>query len=259
MSEEKSISLRKGDCETIIDLIPAYVIGALDPLERTLVERLLPECPEAQAELVKYQTLGDAMLFAVPQIIPPPALGMSIAQAIAQTDSSRALPRQHSLRRWLLAAAVFLLLASNIYWLVQWQFLRDELAALEARVDNETTLLRALGSDGLNEIDFISANADESVGRLSWVTGQNTNTWIAWFVADKLPSLPDDAVYQLWLINDDSSPISAGVFRPNTTGQAALVFQINEPLSRFQAFGVTIEPAGGSEKPTSDILLQSSF
>lgn len=263
MREEGPLEEQRGDCDAIIDLIPAYVIGALDPIEQTLVERLLPHCPEAQAELANYQPLGDALHFAVPQVAPPAALGMAIAQAIAQSSPApmgRGALLQHPRWAWgATAAAIVVLLLTNLYWLSQWGALRADLSALQAQISTTSAPLRSLGADGLNRVDLISTTTDEANGRLSWVSGQNTNTWVAWFVGDKLPPIGQDAVYQLWLIRENAPPISAGFFRPGSDGQGALAFEINEPLSSFQTFGVTVEPAGGSATPTTDPILRGSF
>jgi len=75
----------------------------------------------------------------------------------------------------------------------------------------------------------------------------------ATFVAANLLPLGSDQVYQLWIIRGDQ-PMSAGIFQVDENGQATL--QVDGTLaSVFDAVGVSIEPAGGSEQPTNVILL----
>lgn len=73
-----------------------------------------------------------------------------------------------------------------------------------------------------------------------------------------LPKPPEDKDYQLWLIKDDQSPISAGVFsfaQPSTD----LFFKIDQlnqdPSELSNTFAVTMESKGGVPQPTGDMYL----
>lgn len=68
-----------------------------------------------------------------------------------------------------------------------------------------------------------------------------------------LPPPEADQTYQAWLIVGDT-PISAGTFAVDATGRA-LVTLANPPAAAFDAFGVSLEPAGGSQTPTEIVLL----
>ena len=68
-----------------------------------------------------------------------------------------------------------------------------------------------------------------------------------------LPPPEADQTYQAWLIVGDT-PISAGTFAVDVTGRALLTLS-NPPADAFDAFGVSLEPAGGSETPTEIVLL----
>lgn len=61
-----------------------------------------------------------------------------------------------------------------------------------------------------------------------------------------LPALATGKVYQLWLING-ASPASIGVMPPGLGSGSALVTAIGGA----NTIGVTVEPAGGSVRPTS--------
>ncbi|MEL6151185.1 MAG: hypothetical protein AAFR56_16290, partial [Chloroflexota bacterium] len=60
-------------CEDIIGLVGAYAIGATTPEETRAVEALLPDCPQAMAELAHYMAVSDAMLHVLPMDKEPPA------------------------------------------------------------------------------------------------------------------------------------------------------------------------------------------
>ncbi|MBI1886536.1 MAG: anti-sigma factor [Chloroflexi bacterium] len=75
-------------------------------------------------------------------------------------------------------------------------------------------------------------------------------------VCNNLRSLEPGQTYQLWLFVGEHDPVSAGTFTPSD-GVAHHVVDLErldlerEPM----AVGVSIEPAGGSERPTSRLVL----
>ena len=71
--------------------------------------------------------------------------------------------------------------------------------------------------------------------------------------SDSAAALDSAQTYQLWLI-DEGQPRSAGVFNPDATGWAWLAFSVEEALTDYQALGISVEPAGGSEQPTTTPL-----
>lgn len=68
-----------------------------------------------------------------------------------------------------------------------------------------------------------------------------------------LPPPASGKTYQAWLIVD-GAPVSAGTFDVSPTGSAIHLIPNVAPGS-FQAVGVSLEPAGGSETPTTIVLL----
>ena len=75
------------------------------------------------------------------------------------------------------------------------------------------------------------------------------------FTGSDLGALPAGKVYELWLMPaDGSSPIPAGTFSPDATGNATLISSHFQKVSA-KGFAITVENAGGSLKPTLPILL----
>src|SRR5689334_9916746 len=62
------------DRNILLDLIPAYALGALDPAELAEVERSLASDPEAQRLLADYQQVADLLLLTIPARRAPVAL-----------------------------------------------------------------------------------------------------------------------------------------------------------------------------------------
>jgi len=79
------------------------------------------------------------------------------------------------------------------------------------------------------------------------------------FVASNLNPLPPDKTYELWVVPaSGTSPIPAGIFKPNARGNAAV---IDPPLPagvEAKAFAVTIEREGGATVPTKPLVLVGS-
>jgi anti-sigma-K factor RskA len=77
--------------------------------------------------------------------------------------------------------------------------------------------------------------------------------------ASSLNRLANGKVYELWIIPaNGSSPVPAGLFRPDASGTANLVLpQIPEGV-QAKAFGITVENDGGSSTPTSPIVLSGA-
>ena len=76
------------------------------------------------------------------------------------------------------------------------------------------------------------------------------------FVADKLPQLPDDKTYQLWVLDPKyTTPVSAGTFTVDDNGHARVEFTPVLPVDRSDRLAVSIERRGGVPQPEGRIVL----
>jgi anti-sigma-K factor RskA len=87
-------------------------------------------------------------------------------------------------------------------------------------------------------------------------------------VVDRLPELDEAQQYQLWLIKDgqrdlwlikDGQRDNGGVFSVSHEGYGSVWLDSPQPLVDYSAFGVTVEPAGGSSGPTGEKVLGGSL
>ena len=123
--------------------------------------------------------------------------------------------------------------------------------ALQQQLSTQNDILASYQTPGANTIAIgdITGEHPEAIATLT-VSPEGGR---ATFVAANLLPLSAEQVYQLWIIRGDQ-PMSAGIFEVDENGQATL--QVDWALaSVFDAVGVSIEPAGGSEQPTNVILL----
>jgi len=73
-----------------------------------------------------------------------------------------------------------------------------------------------------------------------------------------LPEPAEDKDYQLWLIKDQQSPVSAGVFsfdQPSTDLFYKIESLNERPSDISNTFAVTLEPKGGAPQPTGSMYL----
>ncbi len=246
--------------EHVVDLLPAYALGALDDEELLQVARHLPHCPACRGELASFWPAVDHLALSLPVQTPRVGLRAEILQRASATThqpgsvtapASQPAPeiRRETFTGWLRSLAgrrlaltagalavllVILLAASN---LSLWQQVRD----LQAKVPGDT--MRIVEMAG-------TANAPGAQGYLMVFHGENYGT----LVVEDAPVLPEGMQYQLWLIKDGERA-SGGVFSVNELGYGTLQIMAGYALDTYPAFGVTIEPAGGSPGPTGEKVL----
>jgi anti-sigma-K factor RskA len=74
--------------------------------------------------------------------------------------------------------------------------------------------------------------------------------------ASNLHPLPPGKTYELWILQPGGkAPLAAGTFAPDASGNASMVLADAPAGLTVQGFGVTIENAGGADKPTLPIVL----
>ncbi len=77
--------------------------------------------------------------------------------------------------------------------------------------------------------------------------------------ASNLQPLPAGKTYELWILQPGGkSPMPAGTFEPDSTGNATMILADAPAELAVQGFGVTVENAGGSKTPTLPIVLSGS-
>lgn len=267
--------MNNNDCAEYRELIPDYCIGALDAETAALVERKLDECPELAEELAAYRQLTEAMLFSAP----PTKAPSHILTAIMDASDSR----HHNLRwvPWLAAAIVVLLIGGNLYWVLQNRNLQDQVADLEAtltRVEAVTetpptpvvqqqipigismnSTMSQLNNFSTGPSNQIIAQQDDRQALLTWSPGAIENTWIGVFQAQNFRRPSTNNAYQLWLLDSERTPRSMGLFDVDAGGNGALVFEIEEPIETYEQVSVTVEPTGGSPKPTGETVIISDL
>ncbi len=226
----------------VFDELPAHSLGSLDADEAALVADHLAACVVCRAELEAYHALAGGLALAGPETVPPADLRRRLMARIAARPSAHAArpafaPRS-GLRRMLPAwgwAGLTLIAALSIANLLLWQ-----------RVSQMATApggMWALPLSGL-------AAAPQADGVV--VVGSDGLSGA--LVVDRLPALDTGREYQLWL-NRDGRWISGAVFTTDERGYRGTRIVAPDSLFEYTSARVTVEPAGGSPRPTGEVVL----
>jgi anti-sigma-K factor RskA len=74
-------------------------------------------------------------------------------------------------------------------------------------------------------------------------------------LADGLPTLPTDKVYELWVLPKEGNPINAGVFTPESDGSGKHQTTTAETVGSYNGFAVTIEDGPlGKDAPEGSMV-----
>lgn len=255
----------------IHSLTDAYVVGAVTAEEAHRFEDHLPGCAMCKAELAELRNVTAHLSRAV-GTDPPPALRNSVLAAIAATQQEPSLPQgattdgrhlaavptsteiwvqaatpvrgDQPSRRWstLLVAAAVLAAIGFGGWALQSREQANDLTAQNEQVVQQNQEFTELLS--AEDVWAVSGRFTEG-GAGSVVMSRSEGR--ALLVASDLPDLPADKVYQAWTIKGD--PVSAGIFSEADSGS---VLELPDAAFDAQSVAVTIEPAGGSDQPTSE-------
>ena len=226
----------------------AYAVDALDVLERAAFERHLAECADCRAEVAGLREAA-ALMAETTSAEPPAALRDKVLTGI---DSIRPLPpevaparqhrRQRGAARWLVAAAAAVLIA--VGGVVAWQQPWSDQSQSQVTVADQ--VLRAS--------DAKSTSLDFPGGASATVTHSDSLDK-AVIVTSDMPAPPDGKVYQLWLDQPGKGMVSAGVM-PVVADQTVL---LSGDAATALAAGITVEPVGGSDEPTTKPIALFDF
>jgi anti-sigma factor RsiW len=252
-------------CKQVDDLIPAYVLDAVDRADRAELEAHLAGCPDCRRLVQDYDPVVSLLPYAAPQRDPSPDVKYRVLAAIlpkAKPEPARSAPARAVLifssvfqsPAW--SALALLLMIALGAWNVILQTQMAQQAAssrqLAVELSRQRDFLTALAyGDGRPHVLQGSALAADAVGRL--YRGPTDSSFMV--ITYDMPVLPPDRVYQLWLIDAVGNRANGGTFTVDEQGRGYLFAQAPESLGQYRAVGVTMEPLGGSPGPTGTKML----
>jgi anti-sigma-K factor RskA len=233
--------------------IPAYALGALDAESVAALETHLETCVSCRSELAEYRLISESLLTTVPSKQPSAALRKRLQGRLPGAPGTARPQANWSFSRMAVGASLILLLAMNLYSILQMRALQLEQTRLNGQIRAGQTVLSMLSYPTTERLPI---NSDKVVGSLLVDKERDIVALIVW----NMPLLPENKTYQIWLIDTQDDRVSAGIFNPES-GQiytTQLVYP-KQSLADFTGVGVTVEPAGGSDAPTGERIFRVDF
>lgn len=230
-------------------LTGAFLIDALPGEERLAFEAHLDNCRACRDEVAYLQEATPHL--ATAELVPPAGMRDRIVQQARHTPQEQLSGERPSVgsaaaspwpfRLTAAAAAVLLVAVGGLsYTLIN---LTDELQQTRVTADRFADVLAAP--------DVAVSSAQGVAGATGRVVASASRDE-ALIVVNQLAPAPADRTYQLWLIAGDRAT-SAGLFDTGPDGRA--VRPLTTELTHVDAVGISLEPAGGSPRPTTDPVL----
>ena len=237
-----------GEDERVRDDAAAWLLGALSEEEARDFERLLETSAAAREEVEELRRAADALPFAAEPIGPPPELRERI-MAIVESEAEvlrasgasadraparpRRWPRQWVLRPVPLAAAACALVLAGV---------------------GAGLLIAGAGSEPARTVaaEIIAPGMEGARARLEIADGR------AELIVDGMRPAGPRRVYQVWVLHrGQSEAVPAGALFDvdrNGHGTAALA-----SVENVEVVMVSLEPEGGSERPSRDPVLSATL
>jgi anti-sigma-K factor RskA len=234
------------DHDRFDELKDAFILGALPEEERREFEEYLAAHPERQAEIDELGAVAGLLALSPHEQEPPPQLRRSIMDVVeAEAERPRAEPLSGLARmrefldvRNLALGAAALLMIGLFSWNVllqgQIQDLQDQAQSPQAP---QVVVLEGSGAARQAKVEVMVHN-DQAV-----------------LMADDMPPVPEDRTCQIWVIENEVAKPS-GIFEPDE-GPIAVV--VENPVDRGDIIAVTLEPQGGSRKPTTKPMVAAKL
>ena len=258
------------------EALALYAIGSLDdPQDLAALQAHLGACGDCRRELEALRR--DVALLALSAVGPqPPARSRErLLAAIAKEPrmekrSSRPYAVGHLRPRWFSFAPVMVMLLLAVFSILLWRDLRNtrrqlrhthgQMEQMQAELEKKTRDL----ADAKAVTDLLHApDATQMVlvhqktppqPQMKMIYSRQKGS--LFLMATNTPVLPENKIYELWLLPaDGSAPMAAGWFKPDDKGNGMIFHKLKTSGIEAKGFAITIEPAGGSQSPTMPIVM----
>jgi anti-sigma-K factor RskA len=203
------------------NLAPLYALGALDGEDLARFTEELERSESLRALVLEHQNASIALPLSLGAVTPPAGLK---SRVLAAATGEKA-PRPAILTRLFWAAAAIVLFSF---------------------------VVRSLSiSTEVHDLDLKGTkHAPAAKGRIH-CKGQTVELEVS-----GLPALPAGKVYQLWHLRAGPAPVGARTFTLGASGELQGRDTMKNLIALGQGFALTMEPAGGSLKPTLPIYAE---
>lgn len=233
------------------ELYELFVLRALEHDLASEIERHLHDaCAHCQAKVDEATALTAALAEVVPLTKPPAHLKERVLSSFSSTPVVQ--PRKLTGSVYALMGACAALLAATIWLGTETNGLKSRLNEVSRERSELESALKSLSRSGTRTIQFGRANQPE--GKVF----VNPSGGLV-FVASRLPRIGADRTFQLWLVPPSGAPRSAGLFRSDQTGSSVQVSPVSVDPATTKAVAVSVEPAAGSNAPTTTPIIVAAL
>jgi anti-sigma-K factor RskA len=228
-------------------LTGAYAGGALSDEEHAAFVAHLPTCAPCRDEVAELVATAAVLGVAAAEPPPPGFRERVLAEVAATRQLPPAVPtladartrRRGRLPRWVLSAAAGVVVVAIA--LGAWAY---SLSRENSDLRHQSDLIAAVQTAP----DAKTVNGAVGDATAAVTVARSTGDMV--FMASGLPDVGDDRTYQIWLLGPGSSVRSVGTF----DGKSHTTRLFSGPGDAL-AIAVTEEPAGGSERPTTQPVM----
>lgn len=242
----------------VTDLIPAYVLGALEPDEVDLVERHLEGCAACSAELRIQRRVAEELLVAATQRSAPPQVRERLLEqihALSAAPTAQGAPPAAAAEVEQTPQAPQPAPRSSNRIARAWQaaFGRAGASTGDEEADQE---LRDLMLDPESIVIAVSGTPDAPAATARLIASPQRAKAV--LLASGLKAPGAGRAYQIWFLRD-GQPVPNALFVVDRRGRGLSLATLGAPLGSFDTVAVTPEPESGSPSPTGPIVLAGAL
>lgn len=245
-------------------ILELYVFGTLTDSETEDVAKMAAKHPEIQEEIISIEKAVISLSYSMAPYLSAANYDRIREILIEKHEKVVEMKPQSNTMSYIGWAAAVLLLVGIGWQYTQLDSAKNQIASVETQNDTlekqlnsvklnqtQTQSLLAVVRDQNNTVVALGGQAvsPESKAKVYW----NKETQSVYVDAAGLPEPPEGFVYQVWALKlNPLTPTSIGLL-DNFKGNDSRLFAVNN-ATEAEAFGITLEPAGGSVSPTLEQL-----
>ncbi len=248
-------------------ILELYVYGALSEKENAEVYEILQKYPEIETEVQEIEKGLIQLSTAISPYNPEKVYARIKDKLNFTDDESQVIPINRKGNHWTSylgwAASVALLVALGSQYnknkdlqqqvvdtQIEKTLLEGKINVVEEDASKTKLLLNVLRNKDVIQIPLAAQKVDPTAYASVYWDKENQTAYID--VAG-LPAPPPGKVYQVWSLTlDPLTPTSLGVLEKFTEDKNKIFALTN--INNSEAFGITLEPEGGSKTPTLEQL-----
>lgn len=232
------------NCEQAEELLGAYALRALPDDEQAAMQAHLTTCPQHAVKAEELRAVAATLHGAVEPMTPPAGLRSRITDAIAATPQRNQPSSLTDYQRQRPPLTASKAITGRPVQYVWGAIAASLLIAVAGLLAWNITLQGDNGSPDVLAVHQLKQDSGATAGYVVLFDDHAASV-----VGESLPRLDASRVYQLWALSSDGKATSLGLMHYDDKGIPIAKASLGS--GDVAAVAITIEPAGGSDQPTS--------